>query len=286
MSDSVALMSKIVISALLAYIVLILLAYIFQRKLLYLPNNDQLSAAQASYQGLKHWPSTDDFRGLMAAAQATSTQGSVIVFHGNAGAAYDRAYYIAALSALGLRVILAEYPGYGGRPGSPSEAVLVADALETVKIAHRRYGEPLYLWGESLGCGIVAGVVAKIAAEIAEPPVAGTMGHSGLSISGVILLSPWDSLAQVAQAHYWFLPARWLTRDQYRNRENLQEYQGNVAVILAGNDEIVPLQHSNALFNAISSPKKLWLFEGATHNNLPLRPELPWWQEVVTFISH
>ena len=49
-------------------------------------------------------------------------------------------YYARALVPLGLRVILAEYPGYGPRSGSLGEASLVADAIETVALAHRQYG--------------------------------------------------------------------------------------------------------------------------------------------------
>lgn len=54
----------------------------------------------------------------------------MIVFHGNAGAAIDRSYYVDALTPLGYRVVLAEYPGYGGRSGQPREKVFVADAID------------------------------------------------------------------------------------------------------------------------------------------------------------
>ena len=51
-------------------------------------------------------------------------RGTAIVFHGNAGHAGHRAYYARALTPLGLRVILAEYPGYGPRAGQPGEQAL------------------------------------------------------------------------------------------------------------------------------------------------------------------
>ena len=59
----------------------------------------------------------------------------MIVFHGNAGHAGHRRFYADALKRLGLRVILAEYPGYGPRSGNPNEASLVDDASRTMSMA-------------------------------------------------------------------------------------------------------------------------------------------------------
>lgn len=127
-----------------------LLVFIFQRKLLYLPHVFQLSEQQALDLGLRYWPSFDHFQGFISQGDPVDTQGTIIVFHGNAGAAYHRNFYAKALSMHNLRVILAEYPGYGGRTGQFSEDVLVKDALETIRLAYQEYGEPLFLWGESL----------------------------------------------------------------------------------------------------------------------------------------
>ena len=269
MSESSALIVKLLLMGLVAYMALLLIVFVFQRKLLYLPSRDPLPVVQARRLGLQHWPSVEAFRGFTSLSEPESPRGTVVIFHGNAGAAYNRHFYIEPLASLGLRVILAEYPGYGGRPGVPAEDVLVQDALDTLQIAHQRYGEPLYLWGESLGCGVAAGVVR----------------HSNVPLAGLTLFLAWDSLPQIAQTHYWFLPARWLTRDTYHNIDNLRGYQGNVAVILAGDDEVIPLRNSKALYDAIDTSKRLWLFEGATHNALPIAPHLPWWREVVEFIT-
>ena len=61
-----------------------------------------------------------------------------------------------------FRVILAEYPKYGGRPGKVGEKSFVAAGLETVRLAQKQYREPLYLLGESLGCGVAAAVANLI----------------------------------------------------------------------------------------------------------------------------
>jgi len=246
-----------------------LFVFIFQRKLLYLPNKIQFSEERAIDEGLLYWPSFENFRGFISQETPGEAKGTIIVFHGNAGAAFHRSFYAKALSIQHLRVILAEYPGYGGRAGQPSEDVLVTDALETIKLAHQEYGEPLYVWGESLGAGVVSSAVRE----------------SDIPIKGMVLFLPWDSLPSLAQTHYWYLPTRWLVLDKYNIIENVQGFEGNIAVILAENDEVIPLQHGKKLYDSLTAKKKLWLFEGASHNEMPVEPELNWWKEVVAFVS-
>ena len=255
--------------ALIVYLLIALVLFVFQRLLLYYPSDYKPSKEFLSGENLRYWPSSKLYRGLTSARELADAKGTVIVFHGNAGTAYHRAFYINALSKQNLRVILAEYPGYGGRNGQPKESILVSDATETLRLAYQIYGEPLYLWGESLGSGVVSGVVPE----------------TDVPIKGLVLFLPWDSLPNLAQTHYWYLPARWLVLDQYNNVENLLRFEGNIAVILAEMDEVIPVKHGRKLYESIDTNKKLWLFEGAKHNSVPISPELLWWKEVSDFIS-
>ena len=260
---------RILLYVLIVYVTLCAIAFLFQRKLLYLPSNFELSEEQVLEEGLRYWPSSEDFRGFIGSQGSADAKGTVIVFHGNAGAAYHRDYYVKALSNLGLRVILAEYPGYGGRTGNPSEEALVTDALETLRLAYESYGEPMYVWGESLGGGVGSAVVSQ----------------TNVPIQGLVLFLPWDSLPSLAQTHYWFLPARWLVLDRYDNIENLRQFDGNIAVLLADDDEVIPVQHGQRLYDALTARKQLWRFENSRHNTVPVAAELPWWKEVIEFIS-
>ncbi len=260
---------RIVFYIVIGYLVLCAGTFFMQRKMLYLPETTFLSPERAASYGLRHWPSVEHFHGFIGAQEPAEVKGTVIVFHGNAGAAFHRGMYIQALNRHNLRVILAEYPGYGGRDGKPSEDLLVHDAVATIKLAHQQFGDPLYLWGESLGCAVVAGALR----------------HTQTPVPGVVLFLPWDTLADLAQTHYWYLPARWLVLDRYDSIDNLREYQGRIAVVLAGADEVVPVQHGQRLYASLATEKKLWLFEGASHNNMPVAPELPWWGEVISFLS-
>ena len=241
---------KILLYALTGYLALCAMVFIFQRKMLYLPDHSKLSKKSAMDEGLLHWPLFENFQGFVTQEEPIDSKGTVIVFHGNAGTAYHRSFYARALSIQNLRVILAEYPGYGGRAGQPREDVLVKDAVKTMRHAYKEYGKPLYIWGESLGCGVVAGAVNKI----------------DIPIKAIVLFLPWDSLSNLAQTHYRFLPARWLVLDKFNNIDNLKGFKGNIAVILAGKDEVIPFHHGKKLYDSITANKKLWLFKDAKHN--------------------
>jgi alpha-beta hydrolase superfamily lysophospholipase len=233
----------------------------------YSVEEQQLLADQAN---LKLWPSTDDYRGLIAQTSQTTGKGTVIVFHGNAGSATDRTYYLDALEKLGYRVVLAEYPGYAARNGAPSEQALIADGIQTAKQALNDFGGPIFLWGESLGSGVACGIV-----------------NSGqVPVKGIVLVTPFSSMAAVAQHHYWFFLAKWLIRDKFDNIKYLHNYLGNTAILLAEQDEVIPNTNSLTLFESLPHrKKKLWMFKNAGHNTLPLSQELPWWQEVTQFVN-
>src|ERR1700732_3515291 len=109
---------------------------IFQDHFLYFPAKAALGDIVSG--GLRAWPTPQDFRGLVAEPVGPA-RATAIVFHGNAGHAGHRTFYATALTRLGLRVILAEYPGYGPREGAVGEPNLVADVEQTIALAHRLY---------------------------------------------------------------------------------------------------------------------------------------------------
>ena len=176
-----------------AALVFLLLIYLLQDRLLYHPVRSSLQDPPVA--GLRPWPSAGDFRGWVA-EPADGAARTAVLFHGNGGHAAERTYYAQVLGALGFRVILAEYPGYGPRAGATGEASLVADAAETLVRAHRQYGAPLLVIGESLGAGVAAAAAPRQPAAVA----------------GLLLITPWDRLVHVASHHYPWLPVRTIQR--------------------------------------------------------------------------
>lgn len=237
------------------------LVYVLQDRLLYFPA--PATVEQLTSSGLRPWPSAQGFRGLVAEPQG-AVRGTVIVFHGNAGHAGHRDFYADALTPLGWRVILAEYPGYGPRAGKPGETRLVADAGETVALAHAEYGGPLLLLGESLGAAVAA--------------AAGDRQRE--LTAGLLLVTPWDRLAHVAAHHYPWLPVQWLLRGGYDSSARLASFARPVVVVVAELDSIVPARLGTALHAALRGPKHLVQIDGAEHNDWPARVDAVWWRAV------
>jgi alpha-beta hydrolase superfamily lysophospholipase len=262
----------LVIGLLVCYLLLAIAVYLLQDRLLYFPGIATRShiKATATQRGLELWPvDGDDFYGHVSALPPSAAKGTVLVWHGNAASALYRIYYVRALQRLGFRVVLLEYPGFGSRPGDLGESSFVSDAKRAARLAAREFDGPLYVWGESLGCGVASAVAA-------DPT---------LQVYGAVMLTPWDTLPDLAQRKFWYLPARWLTRDKYDNVRNLSGFDGPVAVIMAGRDEVIPNVHTMRLYESLPGEKKLWVFENAGHNTWPTAPDAEWWGEVIEFIS-
>jgi len=257
------------------YAGVILLAYFNQSSMLYIPGRN--SRDHARFMGWKCWPDAENFHGFVAENPARDLRGTILVWHGNAGSALDRSYYMNAFQDRGWRVILMEYPGYGDRPGKPGEKAFLADADAAVRSALDQFDGPAILLGESLGCGIASAMARRYGA--------GNTPDTGHRIRGLILITPWATLPDLAQSLYPFLPARWLTRDRYDNISNAGAYPGPVAIIMAGQDTVIPNTHSRRLYDALPEPKKLWFFPSHGHNDWPSVSSETWWDEVLDFFS-
>ena len=236
--------------------------FLLQDRLLYMPAKAGVERMASG--GLRAWPSAQDFRGLVA-EPAGPVRGTAIVFHGNAGHAGHRDFYAAALTPLGLRVILAEYPGYGPRGGLLGEESLTGDAEQTVALAHRQHGAPLLLLGESLGAAVAAAAAAR---------------QSDL-VAGLLLITPWDRLERVGSHHYPWLPVTWMLRDRYDSAAALAAFGRPVVVAVAENDRIVPAHFGIALHESLKGPKHLILIKSAGHNDWTERVDPSWWQEAI-----
>ncbi|NUO86266.1 MAG: alpha/beta fold hydrolase [Cupriavidus sp.] len=217
--------------------------------------------------GLRAWPGPDDFRGLVAEPRGP-VRATVMVFHGNAGHAGHRDYYASALAPLGVRVILAEYPGYGPRPGALGERSFVADAEQSIVLARRQFDGPLLLIGESLGAGVAAAAAAR----------------QRDSVAGVLLITPWDKLAHLASHHYPWLPAGWVLRDRYDSVANLAGFGRPVMVAVAQRDTIVPARFGEALHASLGAPRRLTVIDGAGHNDWTAHVDAGWWRDALDFL--
>lgn len=232
------------------------LVWVFQRSLIYLPSQQVPDLTQVLPGAEEAVITTGDGLDLTAwFLPAPEQRATIVVFNGNAGNRSHRTPLAEALARWGYSVLLVDYRGYGGNPGSPTEVGLLRDARAVVEHLESRHDvDParVVYFGESLG----AGVALALAGE--RPPAA------------LVLRSPFTSLADIASVHYPFLPASLLLRDRYPNLESMESLDSPLLVIAGSEDRIVPLQQSRALYDAAPEPKSLVVIEGARHNDFAL----------------
>ncbi len=229
-----------------------------QRQLVYLPDRAPVPPAATVLSGASDVVlQTDD--GLQLGAwylpAAAADAPAVLVASGNGGSRGSRAPLAHGLAEQGLSVLLFDYRGYGGNPGSPSEQGLARDVRAARRFLLDVAGVPndrLLYFGESLG----AAVVTELASE--HPP------------AGLVLRSPFTDLASVGSVHYPLLPVRALLRDRYPVAEHIAEVTVPTTVIYGTADSIVPPQQSRAVADAAATLHQLTAIRGADHNDLVL----------------
>jgi len=257
------------------YLLLTALVFVKQRSMLYQPSQHGLTTTDASDVNLMHWPSEKEYRGYLS--DKPDSEFTIVVFHGNAGEAADRHYYVSSLSTINARIILAEYPGYGKRQGTPTENTLVSDARTTLNLIIDTYpNQPLIVIGESMGAGVASAAATKSTGQVM---------FDNANIKGLALITPWDSLSNLARHYFWYLPTKWLLLDHYDSENNLKTFNSPVAVVIAGEDQIIPASHANALYRSVSAKKARFLLESAGHNDWLAYVDSKWWEELIGFLT-
>jgi uncharacterized protein len=259
---------RVVLVVVAAWALVVVLAALFQRQLIYLPDR----STPPTPDGVEEVAlDTDDGLTLTAwfvpAAEATGrgqAVSTVLVAPGNAGNRGLRLPLATGLAARGHAVLLVDYRGYGGNPGRPSEDGLVTDARAALVHLGTRAdvdAQRIVLLGESLGTGVVAGVVEGATASTTGDVVSVTQ-------LPLVLRSPFTELADVGRSAYPFLPVRALLRDRFPVIEGLRGHAGPILVIAGDHDRIVPSALSQRVAAGLDAP--FYVIAGADHNDRAL----------------
>ncbi len=245
---------NLLITLVVVYLIVVFLVYAGQSRLIYFPEIEQEISNKPSAIGLDYTSvnmATADGERLHGWwVSVPDAKGTVLFFHGNAGNISQRINYLSMFKRLGYNTLLFDYRGYGQSSGVPSESGTYLDAqagwrylTEIQNISPER----IILFGESLGGAVAAWLAAR------EKP--------GL----LVLASTFTSVPNLAAQIYPFLPVRWITRFHYNTLESLQSVTCPVFIAHSPEDEIIPFEHGQQLFQAASAPKQFLPLEGG-HN--------------------
>lgn len=243
------------IALVVAYGVLLLLAYILQPRLLFLPGvpGRELTATPARL-GLEFHEvslTTTDGESLHAWwLPHERSRATVLFFHGNAGNISHRLESLEIFHQLGVDVFIVDYRGYGRSSGEPSEKGLYRDARAAWDWLTQEQGvaeDEIILFGRSLG--------GPVASELA----------TRVEAAGLIIESAFTSVPDVAAELYWWLPVRWLSRLDFDTAAYLRRTQLPVLVVHSAEDEIIPFEHGRRLHEIAGERSTLLELQGG-HN--------------------
>jgi fermentation-respiration switch protein FrsA (DUF1100 family) len=245
---------KLIGFAVVLYLVILALFFVTQRRLMYYPSRSYLPLSQAhanrAFQEIS--VRTDDAIELKAwYAPATTKPLTIIFFHGNGDCLYNAAPIGDPYIDAGYGFLLAEYRGYSGLPGNPTEAGLYNDARAYIHelMARKIETRHIILFGQSLGTGV--------ATQMAEE----------FPVGGLILLAPYLSIPKLAKAHFPFFPADYVALDRFENEKKIAKIHTSLLIVHGAEDRTVPLSQGNKLFLLANEPKEFHSLPDREHND-------------------
>lgn len=240
---------------LLAYLILVLGMYIFQRKLLYRPdyveslNPTEWTLSKMEVINIK----TPDGLSLISWYKKSSVgMPTILYFHGNAGTIGPRAQRMSYFMEQGYGLLLLSYRGYSGNDGAPNEHGLYLDAKSAVRYLYSQgmSKDDIIIFGESLGTGV--------AIEIA----------SNDDFAAMVLQTPYTSIADAAQYNYPFVPAKWLIKDKFDSLSKLNKITIPTIILHGKNDDVVPYYMGETVYNIINVDKEFYSSDYAGHSDI------------------
>ena len=235
----------------IAYFLITLGLYIFQRSLLYHPvvNNYYGEKLNVKIEEVKI--TTVDNIELLAWYHKKDIKKykTILYLHGNAGSLENRIYKINQFNNMNINFLLIAWRGFSGNAGKPTEQGLYQDARSAVKwlINEGAIEENIVIYGESLGTGV--------ATEIAQ----------NKNFAGVILESPFTSMIDLGKKYYPFFPVSFLLKDKFESYKKITNISVPILIIHGKVDKIVPYNMGKRMYELANEPKYFYSQEYGDH---------------------
>jgi pimeloyl-ACP methyl ester carboxylesterase len=194
----------------------------------------------------------------------------LLIFHGN-GENSGTMYLGGLLQQfinLNVHFLAVDYPGYGRSDGKPSEENIIASANAAFRWIEEKYPDnPKIVFGWSLGAAVAIQTCAN---------------HTD-TIRGLIAVSPWTSLADVAAVHYPRFLVNSLLKEKYNSMEAAKEIKRPALLIHGDRDNIIPFIQGKKVAQAMGSTGRFVPVANAGHNDIFSREIV--WNEIASFIQ-
>ena len=235
----------------LVYLSVIIFLFFYQRNLLYHPNENNYSGNNLNFEIEKVKIKTSDGIELLGWFHEKDLEKfkTIIFFHGNAGTLENRIYKLNRLKDLDVNFLIIAWRGFSGNKGKPTEKNLYEDGKSAVQWI-KKFGvknKNIILYGESLGTGI--------ATEIAQ----------NNDFAGVILETPFTSMADAASKFYPYIPVKLLLRDKYENLKKIKNIKSPILVMHGEVDQLVPFSMGEKIYKEANNPKYSYFTKDDDH---------------------
>ena len=255
-------------SIFIAYLVVMIFIYFYQRNLLYHPseNNYQNEEPKFNYKEININVEDDIKLKSWFIKKDLSNSKTLLIFHGNAGDLSNRIYKLNELNKLKINILLISWRGFSGNNGTPTEKNLYKDAEAAIKWLNQKgiSNNQIILYGESLGTGV--------AVEMAKRN----------SFNSIILESPFTSIEDSAKIYYPYLPIKLLLKDRYDSINKIKMISSPILLMHGKKDEVVPFSMGKELFDLANNPKHSY-FTSTDDHMMEFNPELL--KEIDNFID-
>lgn len=253
-------MKKVIIRFLapiaIVYLALMAGLYISQETLIYHAAKNPFPVSESLVPGTREIQVTTEdglkLTGWYSPAKKPSNI-TIVRFHGNGSNVKWNMNALLPYAQQGYGVLSAEYRGFSGNPGKPSEEGLYKDAHAYISWL-KENGIPesnIIVYGESIG----SGPAVQMAVDYPK-------------IHALILQCPLSSLVDAASTHYWYAPVNQLLRDRYDNLSKIGQIKAPLILAHGTKDSVIPYALGKKLFDAAPNPKTLITIEGGNHNDL------------------
>ena len=242
---------KIIIGILVIYTSLLLLLFIFQRNLMYHPDENNYSGDKLEVDIKKVKINTSDGLDLLGWFHKKDLKRfkTIIYFHGNAGKLENRIHKLNHFKDMDVNFLIIAWRGFSGNDGKPSEENLYIDGNSSIKwLKNLGLSEKdIIIYGESLGTGV--------ATEIAK----------NNNFAGLVLETPFTSMIEAAKNFYPYIPVRILLKDKYENDKKIKNINIPVFVMHGEADQIVPFWMGKKIYEMANQPKYSYFTEYDDH---------------------
>ena len=261
---------EIIIGIIVIYLSLLVILFIFQRNLMYHPQENNYFGDKLEVEIEKVNITTIDNINLLGWFHKKDLNKfkTIIYFHGNAGTLDNRIHKLNHFKDMDVNFLIIAWRGFSGNQGSPSEKGLYMDGQSAVNWALKKgvIEEDIILYGESLGTGI--------ATDIAQ--------HK--NFAGVILETPFTSMINAAKEFYPYIPVNLLVKDRFENFKKIKNINSPILIMHGEQDTIVPFTMGKKMYQLANEPKYSYFTKHDDHMMVYDEPMIKTLKNFIKFI--